>query len=70
MGIRGNSSHQSFQAVKRALEGYIAREAHGVEIGKAAFGPGFVIAAILDWAVVCKNERGFFTINSGFMIES
>lgn len=53
-----------------SLEGYIAHKVHGVEVGKAAFGPGFVIAAILDWAEVCNNERGFVTIKPGFMIAS
>ena len=53
-----------------SLEGYIAHKVHGVEVGKTAFGPGFVVAAILDWAEVCNNERGFITIKSGYMIES
>ena len=53
-----------------SLEGYIAHKVHGVEIGKAAFGPGFVVAAILDWAEVCNNERGFVTIKHGFMLDS
>lgn len=52
-----------------SLEGYIAHKVHGVEVGKAAFGPGFVVAAILDWAGVCNNERGFLSIKPGFMIE-
>ena len=53
-----------------SLEGYIAHQVHGVEIGKAAFGPGFVVAAILDWAEVCNNERGFLSIKPGFTRES
>lgn len=53
-----------------SLEGYIAHKVHGVEVGKTAFGPGFVVAAILDWAEVCNNERGFVTIKPGFMFES
>ena len=52
-----------------SLEGYIAHKVHGVEVGKAAFGPGFVVAAILDWAEVCNNERGFVTINSKYLNE-
>lgn len=52
-----------------SLEGYIAHKVHGVEIGKTAFGPGFVVAAILDWAGVCNNERGFLTIKHDFMID-
>jgi hypothetical protein len=52
-----------------SLEGYIAYKVHGVEIGKAAFGPGFVVAAILDWAEICNNERGFVTINPKYLNE-
>lgn len=29
---------------------------HGVQEGETAFGPGFVIAAVLDWANICRNE--------------
>lgn len=25
--------------------------------------------AILDWAGICKNERGYLSINPGFLIE-
>lgn len=45
-----------------SVEGYIAHKVNHVEIGKSAFGPGFVIAAILDWAGICHNERGYLTI--------
>jgi len=31
-----------------SVEGYIAHKAHGVLEGETAFGPGFVIAAVLD----------------------
>lgn len=35
----------------------------GVHIGKTAFGPGFIIATVLNWAEICHNERGYLTIN-------
>ena len=41
-----------------SLEGYIAHEVHGVKMGESAYSPGFVIAAILDWAGIVINERG------------
>jgi len=41
-----------------SLEGYIAHEVHGVKVGESALSPGFVIAAILDWAGIFINERG------------
>lgn len=46
-----------------SVEGYIAYKLHGAKEGDTAFGPGFVICAILDWAGVCKNERGYLVIN-------
>ncbi len=49
-----------------SLEGYIGHKVHGVEIGKSAFGPGFVVAAILDWAGVCNNERGFISMKAEY----
>lgn len=52
-----------------SVEGYIAHKVHGVEEGETAFGPGFVIAAVLDWTDICKNERGYLTINPSFMSE-
>jgi len=33
-----------------SVEGYIAHKVHGFQEGETAFGPGFVICAILDWA--------------------
>jgi hypothetical protein len=45
-----------------SVEGYIAHKVNGTEIGKTAFGPGFVIAAVLDWAGICRNERGYLSI--------
>lgn len=52
-----------------SVEGYIAHKVHGAQIGETAFGPGFVIAAILDWAGICRNERGYLTINPTFLNE-
>lgn len=52
-----------------SVEGYIAYKVHGTKIGETAFGPGFVIAAVLDWAGICNNERGYLTINPIFKSE-
>lgn len=52
-----------------SVEGYIAHKVHGFREGETAFGPGFVICAILDWAGVCNNERGYLTINPTFQME-
>jgi hypothetical protein len=52
-----------------SVEGYIVYKVHGVQIGGTALGPGFVIAAILDWAGICNNEKGYLTINPNFESE-
>lgn len=53
-----------------SVEGYIAHKVHGVKEGETAFGPGFVICAVLDWANICKNERGYLTMNPTFSDKS
>ncbi|SCY24554.1 DUF2089 family protein [Alkaliphilus peptidifermentans] len=50
-----------------SVEGYIAHKVHGAQEGETAFGPGFVICAVLDWAGICNNERGYLTINPMFI---
>ncbi|OCA98716.1 nuclease-related domain-containing protein [Clostridium beijerinckii] len=52
-----------------SVEGYVAHKVHGVKEGQSAFGPGFVIYAILDWAGICNNEKGFLTIKPSFLME-
>lgn len=53
-----------------SVEGYIAHKVHGVKEGETAFGPGFVICAVLNWAEICKNERGYLTMNPTFSDKS
>lgn len=64
-GARLGSDDLPFHSV----EGYIAHKVHGVQEGESAFGPGFVIAAVLSWASICNNERGFLSIHPGFLDE-
>jgi hypothetical protein len=45
-----------------SVEGYIAHKVHGVQEGETAFSAGFVICAILDWAGICRNEKGYLKI--------
>lgn len=52
-----------------SVEGYIAHKVHGAQEGETAFGPGFVVCAILDWAEICRNERGYLVINPMFKQE-
>jgi hypothetical protein len=52
-----------------SVEGYIANKVHGVQIGETAFGPGFIVYSILDWAGICKNERGYLRIVPSFLTD-
>lgn len=45
-----------------SVEGYIAHKVHGAQEGETAFGSGFVICVILDWAEICRNERGYLFV--------
>ncbi len=53
-----------------SVEGYIANKIHGVKVGQSAFGPGFVICAILEWAGICRNEKGYLSIRPMFLINN
>ena len=59
----------SGKLMTNSVEGYIAHKVHGVEEGATAFGPGYVICAILDWAEICKNEKWYLSINPMFLEE-
>ena len=40
----------------------IAAEYYGKEEGESSYDPLFVIAAILDWAGIARNERGYMEL--------
>lgn len=42
--------------------GYIAHKYSGIGLGESTFDPVFVLAAILDWANLAKNCRGYIEI--------
>ncbi|MCD1261437.1 hypothetical protein B5M42_021785 [Paenibacillus athensensis] len=66
--VKGNARSGKLGTPKLSLEsveGYIAHQVHGVQVGQSAFGPGFVVCAVLDWAGICRNERGYLLLNSG-----
>ena len=45
------------------LAHYVAPEGYGKTVGAASYDPIFMVAAILDNAGICKNERGYISIN-------
>ena len=42
--------------------GYVAHQYSGIELGKSTFDPVFVLAAILNWANIAKNCRGYIEL--------
>ena len=42
--------------------GYIAYKYSGIELGGSTFDPVFVLAAILDWANLARNCRGYIEV--------
>ena len=42
--------------------GYIAHKYSGIELGGSTFDPVFVLAAILDWANLARNRRGYIEL--------
>lgn len=42
---------------------YVATECYSKKEGDSSFDPIFMVAAILDNAGICKNERGYISIN-------
>jgi hypothetical protein len=42
--------------------GYIAYHYSGIQIGDSTFDPVFVLAAILDWANIARNCRGYIEV--------
>ena len=42
--------------------GYVAHQYSGIPLGGSTFDPVFVLAAILDWANLARNQRGYIEI--------
>jgi len=42
--------------------GAVAYRYMGKSVGESVFDPVFALAAILDWAEICYNERGFLIL--------
>lgn len=49
---------------KETIMYIIATKYYKKEIGDSSFDPLFVIAAVLDWAGIARNSRGFITLNN------
>lgn len=54
------------KCTKDTLCGYIAINCYGHKIGESTFDPVFIVCAILENAGICKNERGYISLNLQF----
>lgn len=60
-GARGSKVGKN-KCTKDTVMYAIATEYYGKEEGESSFDPLFVIAAILDWAGIARNERGYMQL--------
>ena len=51
---------------KHTVTGVIALEYYGKSIGDSVFDPVFVLAGILEWADIAKNERGYLELTTNY----
>lgn len=46
---------------------YVATECYGKNVSESSFDPIFIIAAILENAGICKNERGYIRLSAEWL---
>ena len=56
------------KCTKGTLCYYVATECYGKSIGESSFDPIFIVAAILENAGICKNERGYIQLTPEFLL--
>ena len=49
------------------IVGTIATKYFGKEQGESTYDPTFVIAAVLEWAEIAINQRGFVSLNPKYI---
>ena len=54
------------QCDRTTVVGTIGYEYAGKQDGEAVYDPVFVLAAILDWANICNNKRGYLELTSEY----
>ena len=62
-----NSKVGQGNCTKGTLCYYVATECYGKCDGESSFDPIFIIAAILENAGICKNERGYIRLSYEFL---
>lgn len=63
-----NSKVGQGNCTKGTLCYYVATECYGKCDGESSFDPIFIIAAILENAGICKNERGYVSYHPNFYL--
>lgn len=65
---RGKEDKVGFgKCTSDTVMGTIATKYSGKSIGESAFDPVFVLAAILDWAGIAHNRRGYIELTAAYM---
>ena len=49
--------------------GALAKNYEGQRIGESVFDPVFVLAAVLDWAGIAHNERGYIELTASYRMK-
>lgn len=62
-----NSKVGEGNCAKGTLCYYVATECYGKSNSESSFDPIFIVAAILENAGICKNERGYIRLSSEFI---
>ncbi|MCI9146081.1 MAG: hypothetical protein HFJ97_06955 [Eubacterium sp.] len=63
-----NSKVAQGNCTKGTLCYYVATECYGKYDGESSFDPIFIIAAILENAGICENERGYIQLSAEFYL--
>lgn len=51
---------------EHTVTGVIALEYYGKSVGDSVFDPVFILAGILEWADIAKNERGYLELTATY----
>ena len=66
---KGNGRNYRFgygDCTEDTVIGAIAKEYFGKQVGESTFDPVFVLAAVLDWAGIAHNCRGYIELTEDY----
>ena len=69
---KGNGRNYRFgygECTEDTVAGVIAKEYFGKQVGESSFDPVFVLAAVLDWAGIAHNCRGYLELTAEYRLK-